>query len=136
MRDVHIHFLHGHGGGYTQEFFEGFIAAAQHAGLDEIYLLEHTHQFTEFEKVYAPIREYNEYQRVWIKRKMDGSIENYLRFIETVRGNKYPVKMKFGLEACYIPETADILAGILDRFDLSTARELLSFECEEKFLGY
>lgn len=66
MRDVHVHFLHGKGGGYNIDFFEGFIKTAQNRGLDEIYLLEHTHQFIEFEKVYEPIKTYNEYQRNWI----------------------------------------------------------------------
>ena len=39
MRDVHVHFLHGRGGGYNMDFFEGFIKTAQNKGLDEIYLL-------------------------------------------------------------------------------------------------
>lgn len=117
MRDVHVHFLHGYGGGYTKEFFEGFITAAERTGLDEIYLLEHTHQFSEFEKVYATIKAYNELQRDWVTRKMDGSIESYLNFIETVKNNKYPVKAKFGLEVCYIPETADILADKLKEYN-------------------
>ena len=117
MRDAHVHFLHGHGGGYTQDFFEGFITAAVCTGLDEIYLLEHTHQFTEFESVYTPILTYNDYQYDWIKRKMDGSIERYLNFIDTVRDMAHPIKVKFGLEACYIPETADKLAAILDEYD-------------------
>ena len=117
MRDVHIHFLHGFGGGYTQDFFEGFIATAERMGLEEIYLLEHTHQFVEFKSVYAPIRAYNDYQRDWINRKMDGSIENYLRFIETVKNNTYPVNVKFGLEVCYIPETADKMAAVLDEYE-------------------
>ena len=46
MRDVHVHFLHGQGE-YSNAFFEGFISAAQKADIDEIYLLEHTHQFYE-----------------------------------------------------------------------------------------
>lgn len=118
MRDVHVHFLHGFGGGYTREFFDGFIAAAERAGLDEIYLLEHTHQFIEFEEVYASVKSYNDYQREWITCKMNGSIDNYLSFIETVRKETYPVIVKFGLEVCYIPETADILADILSRYKL------------------
>ena len=117
MRDVHVHFLHGFGGGYTQEFFEGFVTNAERMGLDEIYLLEHTHQFREFGSVYAPVVDYNEYQRDWIKRKMDGSIESYLNFIETVKGNSCPVKVKFGLEVCYIPETAEKLADILGEYN-------------------
>ncbi len=121
MRDVHVHFLHGNGGGYTVDFFEGFIKVAQKAGLDEIYLLEHTHQFTKFERVFEPIKAYNDYQRSWINKNMNGSIKEYLNFIENVKDVQYPVKVKFGLEVCYIPETADILANILDgyEFDLT-----------------
>lgn len=116
VRDVHVHFLHGNGGGYKIDFFEGFIKAAQKAGLDEIYLLEHTFQFTEFEKVFEPIKAYNDYQRNWIYRRMNGSVKDYLNFIETIRGTQYPVKVKFGLEVCYIPETADVLANILEEY--------------------
>jgi histidinol-phosphatase (PHP family) len=117
MRDVHVHFLHGNGGGYHIDFFEGFIKAAQNTGLDEIYLLEHTDQFIEFEKVYEPIKTYNDYQRNWICKRMNSSIKEYINFIETVQDTHYPVKVKFGLEVCYIPETADILASILEEYE-------------------
>ena len=70
MRDVHVHFLHGNPIGYHIDFFEGFIKAAQTAGLDEIYLLEHTHQFIEFERVYKPIKSYNDFQNEWITKRM------------------------------------------------------------------
>ena len=85
MRDVHIHFLHGNPIGYNMEFFEGFIKVAQEAGLDEIYLLEHTHQFTEFEKVYEPVKVYNDYQYNWITERMNGTIEEYIDFIKKCR---------------------------------------------------
>lgn len=122
MKDVHIHFLHGDPIGYTMDFFEGFIKVAQEAGLDEIYLLEHTHQFTEFEKVYEPVKSYNEFQYNWVTKRMTESIEDYIRFIKTVKKTDYPVKVKFGLEVCYIPETADILSEILGnyKFDFLT----------------
>ena len=48
---------------------------------------------------------------------MNGSIDEYIRFIKRVKDIKYPVKVKFGLEVCYIPETADLLAGILHKYD-------------------
>ena len=116
MRDVHVHFLHGNPIGYNIDFLEGFIEAAQEAGLDEIYLLEHTHQFTEFEKVYEPVKAYNEFQYRWITERMNGSIDEYIKFIESVKEKKYPVKVKFGLEVCYIPETADLLAEVLAKY--------------------
>ena len=117
MRDVHVHFLHGNPIGYDIEFFEGFIKVAQAAGLHEIYMLEHTHQFTEFERVYEPIKSYNDYQKKWITKRVNGSIDEYCSFIKRVKDIQYPVKVKFGLEVCYIPETADILADILNNFN-------------------
>lgn len=117
MKDVYVHFLHGNPIGYNIDFFEGFIKVAQNAGLSEIYLLEHTHQFTEFEKVYEPIKSYNEFQHNWITERMNESIEDYINFIKTVKEKKYPVKVKFGLEVCYIPETADILADVLKKYN-------------------
>ena len=117
MRDVHVHFLHGNPVGYNIEFFEEFIKVAQDAGLDEIYMLEHTHQFTEFERVYEPIKAYNDFQNNWITKRMNGSIDEYIRFIKRVKDIKYPVKVKFGLEVCYIPETVDLLAEILHKYD-------------------
>ena len=116
MKDVHVHFLHGNGGKYTTDFFEGFICAAQKAKIDEIYLLEHTFQFFEFDRIYEPIRQYNDFQRDWLLKKMNGSIEGYLRFIDTVRNNEYPIKIKFGLEVCYIPEMAEELSDVLKKY--------------------
>ena len=122
MRDVHVHFLHGNPIGYNIDFFEGFIKIAQSVGLEEIYMLEHTHQFTEFEKVYEPIKSYNDFQNNWIINRMNDSIDEYINFINRVRDNKYHVKVKFGLEVCYIPETANILSNILKnyKFDFLT----------------
>ena len=116
MRDVHVHFLHGYGE-YTIDYFEGFIRAAQKAEIDEIYLLEHTFQFYEFESVYDPVRRFSSFQREWLSQKMNGSIEAYLRFIEAIKDTAYPVKVKFGLEVCYIPETSDRLSDRLKQYD-------------------
>ena len=115
MRDVHVHFLHGNPIGYSVDYLEGFVNAAQDVGLDEIYLLEHTDHFTEFALVYEPIKTYNEFQYNWLAKRMNGSIEDYIAFIKKVKNNTYPVKVKFGLEVCYIPETADLLADIFEK---------------------
>lgn len=115
MKDVHVHFLHGTGD-YTVGLFERFIATALEKGVEEIYLLEHTHQFFEFYKVYTPIREYNSFQHAWLAEKMNGSIDAYLKFIDSANVDDYPVKVRFGLEVCYIPETADILADVLGEY--------------------
>lgn len=117
MKDVHVHFLHGKPTGYNINYFEEYIKAAQDAGLDEMYLLEHTYQFKEFERVYEPIKAYNDFQYNWLVKKMRGSINDYISFIKMVKDIKYPVKVKFGLEVCFIPETADTLADILKKYD-------------------
>ena len=96
---------------------KGLSLPAQKVGLDEIYLLEHTHQFNEFDAVYAPIKSFNGYQYDWISSRMNGSIEKYLCFIASVKGVSYPVKVQFGLEVCYIPETAGQLSDILKQYN-------------------
>lgn len=116
MIDAHIHFLHSTTGQYSFELLERIVAAAKNNNMDEIFLLEHTHQFIEFERVYKPIAEYSPYQCEWLKRKMGGTIEDYLEFIEIAGKRSYPVKVRFGLEVCYIPQTEDILADILSKY--------------------
>lgn len=116
MIDAHVHFLHSANGEYTFALLERILSAAIENGIDEIYLLEHTHQYSEFEQVYKPIASFNQYQSDWLAQKMGGTIEKYLKFIETTKKNNYPVKIKFGLEACYIPESVNLLADILNEY--------------------
>lgn len=103
---------------YTDELLHEYIAAAENAGLDEIWLLEHTHCFREFAAVYEPIAAYNDYQRQWLSGKFSNSIQGYLAFAKRNRGGDYPVKVRFGLEVCYIPEREDKLANVLDECEL------------------
>ena len=117
MRDVHVHFLHGAACGYSQDYLDGYLKKATEMNLDEIYLLEHAHHFREFEKVYAPGIAYNDLQQAWLTEDLNsGSVEDYLKFIEAAQTGDYPIKVKFGLEVCYIPETADKLANILAQY--------------------
>lgn len=122
MEDVHVHFLHNTTGNYTFELLDKIVSAAADSKMDEIYLLEHTHQFSEFRKVYEPVDSFNPYQHDWLTNKMGGTIEKYLNFIETAKKKEYDVKIKFGLEVCYIPKTADLLDSILReyKFDFLT----------------
>jgi histidinol-phosphatase (PHP family) len=91
MVDAHVHFLHGHGGDYTEDCRRGFVDQGRSMALDGIYLLEHTHQFRGFEAVYEPVRQYSGYQREWIARKMDGSSERYLDLIDRMRDWSWPM---------------------------------------------
>ncbi|MCL2839809.1 MAG: PHP domain-containing protein [Defluviitaleaceae bacterium] len=118
MRDVHVHFLHGAKCGYSMEFFDSYVKKAVEMGLEEIYLLEHTHHFFEFEKIYTPCIEYNHTQRKWLTSDLRGTIEDYLHFIQSIKPliGKLPIKINFGLEVCYIPETSGKLINILKQY--------------------
>ena len=117
MIDAHVHVLNKPTDKYTVELLERFVEAALKAKISEIYLLEHTHQFCEFKQVYQPIATYDQYQLSWLSRKMGGTIDNYLELIEIGKKQHYPIKIKFGLEVCYIPETEDLLGSILSEYD-------------------
>lgn len=117
MIDVHVHFLHSAEGEYTFKLLEQIVNTAIEKGINEICLLEHTHQYYEFEQVYKPISSFNDYQCKWLSRKMGGTVESYLRFIERAKEQDYPIKIKYGLEACYIPKTEDLLASILSKYE-------------------
>lgn len=122
MEDVHVHFLHNTTGKYTFELLDKIVSAAVNSKMDEIYLLEHTHQFSEFRMVYEPVDSFSLYQHDWLTMRMGGTIENYLSFIEVAKHKEYDLKIKFGLEVCYIPKTADLLDSILKeyKFDFLT----------------
>jgi len=122
MIDAHVHLLHNPTGAYNFNLLESIVEAAIRSNVDEIYLLEHTHHFYEFKEVYKPISLYNAYQSDWIARVMGGTVDNYLEFIALAKKRSYPIKIKFGLEVCYIPQTAHQLCKILEnhKFDFLT----------------
>lgn len=117
MTDAHVHLFRSNSREYSIGLIERFVEQARRRGITELYLLEHTHQFIEFERMYRPVGEFSEYQKKWLSQKMKASLENYIAFIESVRGSEFPIDVRFGLEACYIPETADILIDIIKRHD-------------------
>jgi len=118
MEDVHVHFLHNATGRYSFELLDRILSAAVNSKMDVIYLLEHTHQFCEFRKVYEPVERLNTYQHDWLASRMGGTIDNYLNFIEAAKKKQYDVKIRFGLEVCYIPKTANLLDSILSEYKL------------------
>jgi histidinol-phosphatase (PHP family) len=116
MIDSHIHIFQGNSGEYTIEWISKFVEQAHSKGLHEIYLLEHTHQFYEFREMYKTVADYNEFQRNWLNKKMGVSVATYIDFIEKVKNHDFSLNVKFGLEGCYIPETENILADILNQY--------------------
>lgn len=118
MRDVHIHIEKGP---YTKEWIDRFVEQAVRAGLDEIYLLEHSHRFVEFEPMYASVCEYSDYQKNWYQRKVKRSIKDFQTLITEMRKMTFPVKIKWGLEVCYFPEHEKLIRDILHSFDFDFA---------------
>lgn len=118
MTDVHIHIEKGP---YTKEWIDQFARQAVSAGMDEIYLLEHSHRFAEFAPMYASACEYSDYQREWYKRKGKHSIEEFQTLITEMRRVEFPVKIKWGLEVCYFPEHEALIGDILSAFNFDFA---------------
>lgn len=113
MRDVHIHIEKGP---YTKAWIDRFAEQAVRAGLDEIWLLEHSHRFAEFAPMYVPVCEYSEYQKNWYARKGKLSIREYQAFVAEMRSREFPVKIRWGLEVCYFPGQETLVRQILDSF--------------------
>ncbi len=114
MIDSHIHIERGP---YTNEWIEKIINQAIEMGLDEIYLLEHSHRFKEFKPMYQFVAEYSNYQKDWFQRKIYLSLKEYTSLVEEIRQYKFPVKVKWGLEVCYFPESENLISDIINSFD-------------------
>jgi histidinol-phosphatase (PHP family) len=114
MRDVHIHVERGP---YTKEWIARFVDRAKEAGLDEIYLLEHSHRFEEFSPMYASVCRYNDYQKSWYSRRKGLSLIRYQRLITEMRECDFPVAIRWGLEICYFPDYERLVSDILNSFD-------------------
>lgn len=112
--DGHIHIERG---SYTIDWINEFAKYAHKRGMSEIYLLEHSHRFKEFEDVYKEIACYNDYQNSWLNEKMKLSVDEYKKLILEVRENKFPVKIKFGLEVCFVEGTESIVEHVLEGFE-------------------
>jgi histidinol-phosphatase (PHP family) len=114
MIDGHVHLERG---GYTRPWLNEFIKYALERDITEIYFLEHSHRFIEFEHMYDSVINYSEYQRAWLSRKLCTTIDNYTTFIDDMRRQDFPIKIKFGLEVCYIEGTEAIVSDIKNRFN-------------------
>ncbi|BCN30491.1 PHP domain-containing protein [Anaeromicropila herbilytica] len=116
MIDCHIHLENGD---YTIEWLNQFVKVAVERGIEEIYLLEHSHRFLEFIPMYQSICEYSEYQRKWFESKNNRnlSLEEYVAFIQQAKQGRYPIKIHFGLEICYFEGYEDFIHEILKHYN-------------------
>ena len=109
MLDCHIHLEKGP---YTTEWVWRFICQAEAMELDEIWLLEHSHHFREFGPLYNRMCAYSSYQREWYERRNALALSDYVRLIEACRKERFPVRVKFGLEICYEPGTEELIHNV------------------------
>ena len=110
MIDGHIHIERGE---YTLDWINQFVRRAVEMNLDEIRLLEHNFRFEEFVPMYDSVCAYSDFVNAWFHR-VGGvkKLDDYLRLIDKVRGEKWPVRIKFGLEVCYFKEFEDLTAKL------------------------
>ena len=102
MIDGHIHF---HGQVYSLSLIEKMIEVAQSKGIDELFLLDHTHKFYEFDFLYTSLKE--ELTCKWFyntETKIKAHLQEYIDFIQEVRRHEWPIKLHFGLEVCYFKD--------------------------------
>lgn len=110
MLDGHIHI---HDQKYNLELINNMIEVALKNKLDELYILDHTHKFIEFNFLYDSLS--TSFGKDFIERKKKNqiSINEYKEFIGLVKSKKWPICIKFGLEVCYFKEKEEELKGYL-----------------------
>lgn len=112
MIDGHVHLENRK---YHRESLMEFIDYAKRRNISEIWFVEHTHLFKEYQDLYEEIfihKEYGSYQRNWHKERCQKTISDYINFINESKEIRTDVKINFGLEVCYFPGKADILKYI------------------------
>lgn len=110
MIDGHIHIERGE---YTLEWIKQFVDRAIERQIDEIWLLEHCYRFEEFVPMYDSVCAYSKYVDEWFHRQAGVlKLEDYLKLIKQVRSEKFPIKIKFGLEICYFKEYEGLISEL------------------------
>jgi histidinol-phosphatase (PHP family) len=112
--DGHVHIERGP---YNIEWINKFVSKASERGIDTLHLLEHSHRFFEFSKLYDDIANYNEYQKEWLNNRVETSVEDYKKLIQQVREYEWPINLKFGLEICYVEGKEKLIEDIRDSYD-------------------
>jgi len=111
--DGHIHFNKQP---YTLETINKMVEVAIKNNINELWLLDHTHKFYEFQFLYRGLKD--DISISWFNKKDFISINEYLDFVKLVKSKTWPIKLKFGLEVCYFEEAEDELKEYLKTLPL------------------
>ena len=112
MIDGHMHLENGD---LSVAYILEFVHSAHEKGFTEIQILDHTHRFKEFEVIYNELKEYP-IQKTWLenkKMKFKDTLDDYIKVIEEVKKMDLPIKVKFGLEVCYVPKYKEIIKVLI-----------------------
>ncbi len=111
MIDAHVHLERGP---YTVEWVSEFVASAKNAGITELCLLDHSYLFREFLPLYDDLRRSSDFIERWLSRKAGvHTLDEYFRFIETVRSHDFGIQIRFGLEICCIPNQTEHIGRLM-----------------------
>ncbi len=113
--DGHMHLENGP---LTKEYVLQFVEEAKKKGLDEIQILDHTHRFIEFEPIYEELKQY-EVQKVWLenkKMKFKDHLSTFVELMKDIQQMDLPVKVKYGLEVCYVPHHEKYIKDVLSKY--------------------
>ncbi len=112
--DYHMHLEMG---SLTLDYLEQFWNRAQAAGLDEIGISEHGHNFSQYGKIMGHLRTgrdaYPEIIR-WLEKKFTLDLDDYVDLIEAGRDRGWSLKL--GLEMDFIPGKEAEIAEIIDSY--------------------
>ncbi len=119
MTDGHVHIERGP---YDYEWIMKFAEMAAERNIDEIHLLEHSHRFLDFSSLYESVSSYDAYQHDWLTKKKTRSLDEYLDFVRKMKKRNFPVRIRWGLEVCYIPGKEALIKKLTsdDAFDFVT----------------
>lgn len=115
MIDGHVHLENGE---LSVEYVLEFVNEAIKKGVDEIQILDHTHRFKEFKCIYEELKKYPK-QKEWLEnpmKKFKNSLDDYVKLIHDVKKLQLPIKVKFGLEVCYVPKHKETIRQILQPY--------------------
>jgi len=110
--DSHVHIEHQP---YTLDTINNIVHYAVKNGVDEVWLVDHTHKFKEFKGIYAPVNKHDRARERFALKKMI-SIQEYLDFIDMVKSKEWPINIKFGLEVCYFKDTEMLIKELLKKY--------------------